>query len=210
MTSQPPLRQSVWYDDVIKWVHFPRYWSFVRGIHRSPVDSPHKGQWRGAWMFSLLCAWNGWANNRDACDLRHHCAYFDVTVMSFFLHSKYVYVTNMSMMDSPHKWPIMTRFWIIFVVIMNKLLNKQLMCRWFKTLKNYLKLSDLELNPLAVWWLCLHVCMTNIDGHIMHSWFPKLRIETTNEYLIATNKAKHSKFMDYRSSENLYFLKAFS
>ena len=31
-------------DDVIKWKHFPRYWSFVRGIHRSPVDSPHKGQ----------------------------------------------------------------------------------------------------------------------------------------------------------------------
>ena len=27
--------------DVIKWKHFPRYWPFVRGIHRSPVDSPH-------------------------------------------------------------------------------------------------------------------------------------------------------------------------
>ena len=32
------------YDDVIKWKHFPRYWSFVQGIHRSPVNSPHKGQ----------------------------------------------------------------------------------------------------------------------------------------------------------------------
>ena len=28
------------YDDVIKWKHFPRYWLFVRGIHRSPVYSP--------------------------------------------------------------------------------------------------------------------------------------------------------------------------
>ena len=28
-------------DDVIKWKHFPRYWPFVRGIHRSPVNSPH-------------------------------------------------------------------------------------------------------------------------------------------------------------------------
>ena len=28
----------------IKWQHFPRYWPFVRGIHRSPVNSPHKGQ----------------------------------------------------------------------------------------------------------------------------------------------------------------------
>ena len=31
-------------DDVIKWKHFQRYWSFVRGIHRSPVNSPHKSQ----------------------------------------------------------------------------------------------------------------------------------------------------------------------
>ena len=39
------------HDDVIKWKHFPHYWPFVRGIHRSPVN-PHKGQWRGALMFS--------------------------------------------------------------------------------------------------------------------------------------------------------------
>ena len=43
------------HDDVIKWKHFPRYWPFVRGIHRSPVNSPHKSQWRGALMFSLIC-----------------------------------------------------------------------------------------------------------------------------------------------------------
>ena len=39
------------HDNVIKWKHFPRYWPFVRGIHRSPVNSPHKGQWRGALVF---------------------------------------------------------------------------------------------------------------------------------------------------------------
>ena len=39
------------HDDVIKWKHFPRNWPFVRGLHRSPVNSPHKGQWRGALMF---------------------------------------------------------------------------------------------------------------------------------------------------------------
>ena len=38
------------------WKHFPRYWPFVRGIHRSPVDSHHKGQWHGALMFSLIYA----------------------------------------------------------------------------------------------------------------------------------------------------------
>ena len=52
------------------------------GIHQSPVHSPHKGQWRGALMFSLICAWtNGWANNRDAGDLRRHRAHYNVTVM---------------------------------------------------------------------------------------------------------------------------------
>ena len=34
---------------------FPRCWPYVRGIHRSPVNSPHKGQWRRALMFSLIC-----------------------------------------------------------------------------------------------------------------------------------------------------------
>ena len=43
------------HDDIIKWKHFPLYWPFVRGIHRWPVNSPHKGQWRGALMFSLIC-----------------------------------------------------------------------------------------------------------------------------------------------------------
>ena len=58
-------------DDVIKWNHFSCYWPFVRGIHWSPVVSPHKGQWCEAFMFSLICAWmNIWANNRNAGDLR--------------------------------------------------------------------------------------------------------------------------------------------
>ena len=41
------------HDDVIKWKHFPRNWPFVRGIHRSSVNSPHKGRWRGALMISF-------------------------------------------------------------------------------------------------------------------------------------------------------------
>ena len=70
------------HDDVIKWKYFPCYWSFVRVIHRSPVNSPHKGQWHGALMFSLICAWiNVWVNNREAGDLRRHRAHYDVIVM---------------------------------------------------------------------------------------------------------------------------------
>ena len=70
------------HDDVIKWKHFPRNWPFVRGIHRSPVNSPHKGQWRGALMFSLICVWIiDWVNNREAGDLRRHRGHYDVIVM---------------------------------------------------------------------------------------------------------------------------------
>ena len=70
------------HDDVIRWKYFPRYWSFVRGIHWWPVNSPHKGQWRGPLKFSLICAWiNGWVNNRKAGDLRRHRAHYDVIVM---------------------------------------------------------------------------------------------------------------------------------
>ena len=70
------------HEDVIEPKHFPRYGPFVREIHRSPVNFPHKGQWRGALMFSLICAWiNGWVNNGKAGDLRRHRAHYDVTVM---------------------------------------------------------------------------------------------------------------------------------
>ena len=69
------------HDEVIEWKHFPLHWPFVRGIHRSPVNSPHKGQWRVTLMFSLICAWtNGWAYTRDAGDLIRHRAHNDVTV----------------------------------------------------------------------------------------------------------------------------------
>ena len=45
-----------------------------------PVNSPHKGQWRGALMFSLICVWiNGWVNNPEAGDLRRYRAHYDVT-----------------------------------------------------------------------------------------------------------------------------------
>ena len=70
------------HDDVIKWKHFPRYWPFVRVIHRSPVNSPLKGQWRGALMFSLICAWlKNRVNNREDGDLSRHRAHYGITVM---------------------------------------------------------------------------------------------------------------------------------
>ena len=61
------------HDDVIKWKHFPRYWPFVRGSHRwIPLTEASDAE---LWT-------NGWVNNRCAGDLRHHCAHYDVIVMS--------------------------------------------------------------------------------------------------------------------------------
>ena len=84
------------HDDIMAWEHFPHYswwrhqmetfsaFPFVRRIHRSPVNSPHKGQWRGALMFTLICARiNGWVNNCEAGDLRRNRAHYDVIVMWF-------------------------------------------------------------------------------------------------------------------------------
>ena len=71
-----------WYDDVIKWKHFPPYWPFVRGIHRWPVNSPYKGHWHGALIVSLIYpSTNGWVNNPDTGDLKRHSAHYDVTVV---------------------------------------------------------------------------------------------------------------------------------
>ena len=79
-----PSVDGLYHDYVIKWKHFPCYWSFVREIHQSPVNSSHKGQWHGALMFSLICTWmNGSVNNVEAGDLRRHHAHYDITVMLY-------------------------------------------------------------------------------------------------------------------------------
>ena len=57
---------------------FLRYWP--------PMNSPHKGQWRGALMFSLICAWiDDWVNNREAGDLTRHRSHCDVNVLKIIL-----------------------------------------------------------------------------------------------------------------------------
>ena len=92
----PPVttKLSNWWSFVLSgsqrfaswWHHqmktFSALLALCAGNHRSPVNSPHKGHWREALMFPLICAWiNCWANNREAGDLRRHCAHYDVIVM---------------------------------------------------------------------------------------------------------------------------------
>ena len=84
--------KSEWYgfhtaDDIFSWWRhqmktFSALLTICAGNSPVTVNSPHKGQWRGALMFSLICArMNGWINNREAGDLRRHRAHYDVTVM---------------------------------------------------------------------------------------------------------------------------------
>ena len=64
------------------WRHQMETFSALLAICPVPVNFPHKGQWRGALMFSLVCTRiNGWVNNGEAGDLRRYRAYYNVTVM---------------------------------------------------------------------------------------------------------------------------------
>ena len=77
--------------------------AFCAGNSPVPVNSPHKGQWRGALMFSLICVWiNGWVNNREAGDWRRHRGHYDVNIMvpiSLHLFCPFAYLGPN---DDPH------------------------------------------------------------------------------------------------------------
>ena len=53
------------------------------GIHRSPVNSPHKGQLTHSFdVFFDLRLNDGWVNNREAGDLKGYHAHYDVIVIT--------------------------------------------------------------------------------------------------------------------------------
>ena len=74
-----------WCCPISWWRHqmktFSALLALCAGNSPVPVNSPHKGQWRGALMFTLICARiNDWVNNREAGDLRRHLDHYDVSV----------------------------------------------------------------------------------------------------------------------------------
>ena len=119
----------------------------------------HSGQWRGALMFSLICAWiNGWVNNSGASDLRRHRAHYDVIVMtdgaafyqrllSIFLepwwrHQMETFSAVLAICagNSPvpgeitAQRPVTRSFDVLFDLRPNKRLSKQSWGWWFETL----------------------------------------------------------------------------
>ena len=95
------LAQRSWimgmHDDVIKWKQFPRCWPCVRIIHRSPVNSHHKGQWRGAYdVFFHLCLnkrlskqwWGRWFETPSR-SLWRHCNGLRLVLDTHWRHIEY-------------------------------------------------------------------------------------------------------------------------
>ena len=81
--STLPSTDKISHYDVITWKRFSHYCPFVRGILRSPVDSPHKGQWFGAFMFPLMPARTDcWTNNREAGEIEIPWRSFDVPALN--------------------------------------------------------------------------------------------------------------------------------
>ena len=90
-----------------------------------PVSSPHKGQWRGALMFSLSCVWiNGWVNNRETGDLRRYRAHYDVMYCDDYsaavwwsygwcaVYSKAVFFISHAKTENTHTaWRITSHAW---------------------------------------------------------------------------------------------------
>ena len=72
-----------WKTSIVVFVAFSALLAICAGNSpRSPVNSPHKGHWRGALIFSLICTWiEDWVNNREAGNLRCHRAHYEVIVM---------------------------------------------------------------------------------------------------------------------------------
>ena len=98
-----PTSSLWWQGDVIKCKHFPCYWPFVRGIHRSLVNSPHKGRWHGALMFSLIFIW---INGGEADDLRCHRAHYDVIVMKRYDQMNFQMTSSALVYAACHGWQI--------------------------------------------------------------------------------------------------------
>ena len=82
------LNLTAWHGGISwwrhQWKHFTSYWPFVRGTTGHRWIPLTKGQWRGALMFSLICAWtSNWANNQNDGDLKRHFVHYGVTVMYY-------------------------------------------------------------------------------------------------------------------------------
>ena len=137
-----------------------------------PVNFPHKGQWRGALMFSLICVWiNDWVNNREAGDLRRHRGHYDVSVILYVTNILSVHmVGSLGLLGSPvHQQPSYSTykagralFWIrnVFGYLYVSVGRKQMHICISWTLKGLIRcLPDNALDSLTKWYLIFTSCL---------------------------------------------------
>ena len=92
------------HGDVIKWKHFPRYWSFVRGIHRSPVI-------RCIRIGGLLPQWPEGKHGDSWPCTRHHSDVIKSTMrlkspVSRLFAQPFVQAQIIENIKSPRHWPL--------------------------------------------------------------------------------------------------------
>ena len=141
------LAHSCWYQEFLvdSYYLLTAWWrhqmeAFVRGIYRSPANCPHKRQWGGALMFSLICArTNAWVNNRDASDLIRPRAHYDVTVMHILQGRT---TGNGTIVYSPHgQWSYLEGYGIKSTIAQpyqNTRITNQLEIVWDKICCNFI------------------------------------------------------------------------
>ena len=117
------------YDDVSKWKHCPRYWPFVQGIHRGPVNSPHKWSvMRSFHVFFDLCLnkrlskqlWGWWFETPSYPLWRHcngwNCLGLQIVTLWFVAHQTAQQAAHWPKENSPITWAggLLSKFHVKF------------------------------------------------------------------------------------------------
>ena len=90
-------------------------------------ELPSQCQWRGASVFSLICAWvKVWVNNRDAGDLRRHHTHYDVTAIHIYIYI-YIYNTTTSTVLEEAK----NAYYLRFISIIKKKFLKHMYASYY-------------------------------------------------------------------------------
>ena len=151
------------------------------------VNSPHKGQWRGALMFSLICVWiNSWVNNREAGDLRRRHGHYDASVMCSAISGKchrFFWKCSCYSCISSKQNSIMI-FAVVFEMFCfcftGELYRGYPRCRWLfrRIIRNYKwlndnpwSISDIKIDPPCGIWCRGWTACVLYGGPLLGLWF---------------------------------------
>ena len=120
------------HDDVMKWKHFPRYWPFVWGIHRCPVNSPHK--WPVTRSFDVFFdlrlnkqlskQWWGWWFDTLSCPLWRHRNGLERSTLTRWVTSNLLICQQLTSSLNLHlNWPaslisLISIHWVSIIIIL--------------------------------------------------------------------------------------------